>query len=154
MDLQHQLREMGFPARLRVLTAVVALVGVVAIPVGLATAGPMGAAAALAAGGICLFSGVVALLVAELCRVPELFLWGVLGGMGVRMALPLAAAALVHYRAEGLANAGFMYYLVPFYLIVLVTETVLTLPTNTAPSCQAERTDEAPVDASTPEPPA
>jgi len=154
MDLQEWLRSLDFPARFRVLTAVVALAGTMVIPVGLAAAGPMGAAAALAAGGICLFSGLVALLLAELCRSPELFLWGVLGGMAIRMVLPLGAAALVYYRVEGLANAGFVYYLIPFYLIVLATETVLTLPTDTAPARQAERTDEASGDASTPEPPA
>jgi len=75
-------------------------------------------------------------------------------GLGVADNVQRLKGASNGAEKRNISAPGFMYYLVPFYLIVLVTETVLTLPTNTAPSCQAERTDEAPVDASTPEPPA
>ena len=48
-------------------------------------------------------------------------------GMLVRMGIPLGAALLVVFRGGPLADAGFLYYLVVFYLVTLTVETFLAL---------------------------
>jgi len=53
---------------------------------------------------------------------------GLLLPMAVRFGAPLMAALAVRLRGPGLAEAGFAYYLIGFYLLALAVETPLTLP--------------------------
>ncbi|MFW6124579.1 MAG: hypothetical protein ACOC46_00410 [Pirellulales bacterium] len=115
-------------ARLGILAAVVVSAAAAGGVIGLMTAGWTGLAAALTAAGVCLAAGAVALVIAHACRAPNRLLFGVLLGMGVRTIAPLAVAFFVEYQCEGLANAGFLYYLVFFYLLTLAVETALALP--------------------------
>ncbi|MCH8924473.1 MAG: hypothetical protein IIA67_15150, partial [Planctomycetes bacterium] len=67
----------------------------------------------------------------------------VLGGMMLRMGVPLATAMAVYYRGGPIAgtqikDAGFIYYLLAFYFVMLAVEIAITLP-------------EAPATAETPE---
>ena len=56
--------------------------------------------------------------------------------MAVRMLLPLAACVLVQLNPGTLSDAGFVYFVLGFYLITLPLDTMLTViqiqPTKTA----------------------
>lgn len=52
---------------------------------------------------------------------------GVLAGMLLRMALPLAACIIVQLMGGFLAHAGFVYWVLLIYLPVLAVETVITV---------------------------
>lgn len=56
----------------------------------------------------------------------------VLAAMAVRMALPLAAAVVVKLRFPQLLDAGWLAYLIGYYLIALAIETWLALPSGSA----------------------
>lgn len=99
--------------------------------VGWGLSGWPGVAAVAVAGGICWASGSVALLASHACRQPDHFLLGVLLGMLTRMGVPLAFGLVIHLRRGPLTEAGFLYYLLVFYLCVLAVETVLSLPPET-----------------------
>ena len=49
----------------------------------------------------------------------------VLLGMFARMGIPLLVCIIVYLRGGRLAEAGFVYYLLVFYFVTLVVETVL-----------------------------
>jgi hypothetical protein len=46
----------------------------------------------------------------------------------IRMGVPLLAAAACYAQARWLVQAGLLYYLVAFYLLLLIVETALLLP--------------------------
>ena len=49
----------------------------------------------------------------------------VLLGMSPRMGIPLAAFLVVHVKGGPLAENGFVYYILTFYLVTLAVETFL-----------------------------
>jgi len=114
--------------RAAMLFIVMSLPGAGALAIGYAVSGTQGVATAAVAVGVCFASGLIALVVTHLFTQAGQFLWGVLAGAGIRSVLPLVALALVHLLVPLLENAGFVYYLVFFYLLVLGVETKLSLP--------------------------
>jgi hypothetical protein len=81
---------------------------------------------ALAVAAICCCLGVVAGRCAQLAfRKPESLVPRVLAGMLLRMGVPLGAALSVQLRGGPLAEAGFVYYVLMFYMLTLGVETVL-----------------------------
>jgi len=88
----------------------------------------MGLTAGAAAGGVCLLAAWIALFLVEPHRKPEDMLALVLMGIVIRMGIPLIAALAVFFQRGPLADAGFLYYLIVFYLVTLSTETFLSLP--------------------------
>ena len=52
----------------------------------------------------------------------------VLVATAVRLAIPLGTAVVVVFRGGPLSNAGFLIYLIVFYLVTLAVETAFTLP--------------------------
>ena len=105
------------------------LVGMASIPIAYRTDGTNGLLAAGVAAAIVLLAGMGALAVNEFCRSPEMVIPRVLGSMMLRMGVPLAAAMAIHYRGGPITDAGFIYYLLAFYFVMLVVETIITLPT-------------------------
>ena len=103
-------------------------VGIASTPIAYRADGADGLLAAGVAVAIVLLAGMGALAVNELCRSPEMVIPRVLGGMMLRMGVPLAAAMAIYYRGGPIAGAGFIYYLLVFYFVMLVVETVITLP--------------------------
>ncbi len=87
-----------------------------------------GVFAGAAAGGLCLLAAWMALALSEPLRKPPRMLTFVLVGMMIRMGVPLVAASMVFFMGGPLADAGFLYYLIVFYLVTLSTETFLSLP--------------------------
>ena len=83
----------------------------------------VGLAAAALASGCCCVGALGAIGVAFWLRGPRHLLALVLVGMGVRMGVALAAALIVQLGGGPLVDAGFVYYLLMFYLVTLAVET-------------------------------
>ncbi len=98
-----------------------------AAPLGFALHGTAGAWAAIAAAATVWIASVAALLAAEFFHGPYDALWGLLFGMGIRMSLPLAACMLVHFQKAELAAAGFVFFVLGFYLVALPIDTLLAI---------------------------
>jgi hypothetical protein len=99
----------------------------------------VGLLAAAVAGGVCLLAGLTALALSEPLRRPQYLLALVFVGMMIRMGIPLAAALAVYFLGGPLAEAGFLYYVVLFYAVTLITETFLS-----APGCGPNKKDISP----------
>ncbi len=118
------------PTPLLVCLAVVATGGVclaLAGPVSYLWSGPIGLGAAALASGCCCVGAMGALCVAPWFRGPHRLLASVLVGMSVRMGVALTAALIVQLGGGPLADAGFVYYLLVFYLVTLAVETVVVV---------------------------
>jgi hypothetical protein len=80
---------------------------------------------AIVACGTCCGGGLVALGLARLYAGPANLLSRVLTSMLARTGVPLLVCGIVYFQGGRLAEAGFVYYLLAFYFVVLVVETVL-----------------------------
>ena len=77
---------------------------------------------------VCLVGAVLALAASHLLRGPSLGAVGILVSMAVRTGLPIVLLALIHLEG-GLRNQPrLVYYFLFFYLLALVIETPLSLP--------------------------
>lgn len=91
-------------------------------------AGDAGAAvAATLAAVVCWVSATTALWMSHALRDPSYGLAAVLLPMAVRTGLPLMLALLIRAAGRGLVEAGFVYYLIGFYLLAWAVETLLSL---------------------------
>lgn len=83
------------------------------------------AAVAVATCGFALVAGRV---VEQFLHGPEMAHYRFLGGVLPRMIIPLLTCAMIYRDGRGaLVDAGFVYYLLPVYFIVLGLETWLSL---------------------------
>ena len=97
----------------------------VVLPVAFIARDRAGATSAAVALVTCLVSGLLALGLVRLFRGPNGVVPQVLLGMLPRMGIPLAVCMLVHLQGGAVADAGFVYYVLAFYFVTLVVETVL-----------------------------
>ena len=121
----------GLVARVAVLFVVMLGAFLLAIPVAFYTAGKMGVVSCAVAAVVCYIAGKAALLAGHAFRPPHLALYGMLIGMSLRMFLPLASVLLVIVYPPFL-DAGMIYYLIVFYMIMLFVDVVLQLPSTVA----------------------
>jgi hypothetical protein len=121
--------------------AVVLLVMVVAYgavgPLAWYCSGSAGAVAAAVALLFCLLGGLVALVLSDVFRGPQMVLQRVLLGTLLRMGIPLGMTLMVYVRGGPLVEAGFAYYVVVFYLVMLAVETVMLVPDCRGPQARA-----------------
>jgi hypothetical protein len=75
----------------------------------------------------CLVGGLMGLVIGDLFRGPAQPLVPLLLSMLCRMGVPLGLFLLVYRRGGTLANAGFAYYLIGFYLLMLLVDSVMTV---------------------------
>lgn len=68
---------------------------------------------------------------------------GLLLGLFFRMSIPLGIGLIVQLRHGVLAQAGFVYYLLVFYPVMLAVEVYLTLPKRSVPG-PPSKTDQDP----------
>ncbi len=114
-----------------------------AVPLGLLgflLDGWVGVGAAVASGAICLAAALLALLLASLTAAPDQVVQRVVLTMLPRMGLPLFACVLVYLRGGVLVEAGFVYYIMAFYLIALLVETILLTRSKPTEPPTASRT--------------
>ncbi|MHB0955307.1 MAG: hypothetical protein ACYC6N_01170 [Pirellulaceae bacterium] len=97
----------------------------VVIPVACAVRQQAGIISALVAWVTCFVSGWMALHLARLFKGPRNVVPQVLLGMLPRMGIPLGVCMIVYLRGGSIAEAGFVYYILAFYFVTLVVETVL-----------------------------
>lgn len=127
-----QFRSLALGARFGVLWSCLALAAVAALPIAWSTARWAGIASALAALGVCVLGASVALGWSDVCNRRGWALWGMLGAMSARTAMPLVLGIALHAWGGPLASGGFVYYLLVFYLLGLTVETALSLPPPSA----------------------
>ncbi len=123
----NTLGRLGLAARAAVLGAVVVVAFAAVAPVAHRIAPSDGVTAAAVAAAACWTGGVLALVVASLCRGPAAILYHALLGTLARAVPPLLLGLAAHFRAPSLIEAGVAFYLVVFYLVALTTETIMTL---------------------------
>ncbi len=121
-------RRRGLAARGAMLALVVLTVFLATAPVAAWLNGWTAILGATAAAGVCLFGSGLALVISHLLRAPEKVLYGMLLGMTVRMGIPLGIGLACHLRGGVLADSGMLYYLLIFYPVTLLVETILSLP--------------------------
>jgi len=91
--------------------------------------------AAAVAALVCLAGSELGLAASLPFRNPQTLWLGVLLGMLPRLGIPLGFAAFFSFQGGRLANAGFLYYLLVFYLVSLAVETaVMVLRASVNPS--------------------
>ena len=127
-ELLTRLRAASCAVQLGGLAAIAAVVAAIACPIAMHQFGWTGVKAATTAAGLCLLGSSLALAISRRYREPDQVLIGFLLGMLVRMGLPLCGGILIQIRCGPLAKAGFLVYLVLFYLVTLAGETILSLP--------------------------
>ncbi len=120
-------RRLGPLGRCCVLT--VALIGslAVALPIGFSLQGAGGCIAAIVAAVVVLFSSLIGLLIGDWLRHGGQPMASLLVSMALRMLLPLGACVLVQLNAGLLSDAGFVYFVLAFYLIALPLDTLLAV---------------------------
>ena len=107
------------------------LLGAIALGSGLATplafhfSGESGLTAVGVAAICCGLGAIGGRCVNSCFRKRESLIQRVLGGMLVRMGIPLGAALSVQLHGGPLAEAGFVYYVLVFYILTLGVETGL-----------------------------
>ena len=109
------------------LTAIVLLALLIVGGVVGSTRGVNGVLAASTAAGICWFGSTLALLIAGYTSRSNQAVQGYLLGMFFRFGLPIGAGMLLQSAGGALAESGVFGLIVVFYLVTLVTETILSL---------------------------
>ena len=84
-----------------------------------------GVLSAAVAGGTCCVGGLLALWLVRFFPGPQSLMSRVLVGIFARTGVPLLVCAMVYVQGGRLSEAGFVYYLLAFYFVMLVVETVL-----------------------------
>jgi hypothetical protein len=134
------LRSRGVAARLIVLGSVVLAACALAAPVALRLGGSLGLAAAAIAAGLCLLGAAAALAVTDRLRASGKILATLWLSAALRIGVPFGVGMAIHLHGGPLAQAGLLWYLVGFYLIVLATGTILSLP-PTSRQCHSGNTE-------------
>lgn len=101
------------------------LAALVIVPCGYVAHGWAGVFSASVAGATCLVGGLLAWMLVGLLNGPSNMVPRVLLGMFPRTGLPLAVSMVVYLKGGALAEAGFVYYILAFYFVILVVETLL-----------------------------
>ena len=120
--LWNRLCELHLTGRALALAVAILAVWLLVLPLAFAASGVPGVLASLLAVTVCLVGGEAGLLIASLPGT----LSAMTGGL-VRMMLVLGIGLGLHFALPTLASAGFVFYLLAFYLIGLVPETILFL---------------------------
>ena len=110
-----------------VLVVVMVAAFLLASPVAFFTAGSFGLIACGVAASICMAAGIGGFFASRAFCLEVDVLCGMLVGMGVRMFLPLASVSLVFVHRPFL-DAGMIYYLLVFYIVMLIADIAVILP--------------------------
>ncbi len=121
----NRLGQLGFFARLSLLTAILGLAWILVSPFAYELRGTDALFASGVADGVCWVGAAAALAFASFFPAGSLPAMGV--AMLVRMLLPLALGVTLHLQVPRLAGDGMIYYLLAFYLVALAAETALAV---------------------------
>ncbi len=121
------LRRLGPIGRYGLLALSLAVALCIALPAAYGLQGMPACRAAMVAAGVVLLSSTLAMVISDFMRRSGQALASVLLGMAMRMFLPLGACVLAQLNPGALSEAGFVYFVLVFYLVALPTDTVLAL---------------------------
>lgn len=121
------LRSHSFFAQALILVVFEAILFAAAAPLALYLHPAAGIIAAVLAAGVCLASALLALWMHHLFPDPQSVLTSTLLGMAFNMVIPFAFGIGIHLHGGSLSAAGFLYYLLFFYLPTLAVKTILTV---------------------------
>jgi hypothetical protein len=124
---KNRLAQLGPLGRTLVIALVILIALTIVLPLATSIYGTGGAIAAACAAAVMGLASIAAELACLPFHRPTDVLWASLLGMGVRMAIPLAACMLVYFQRGSLADAGFVYWVMAIYLVVLPAETALSV---------------------------
>ncbi|MEC9002100.1 MAG: hypothetical protein VX644_01910 [Planctomycetota bacterium] len=94
------------------------------LPIGLQADGSEGVFVVIMAFGICLLANLPSLFFTNHFRSPQAAIFQMALSWGFRMGLPLAVCVVVTYQQNWLFDAGLVYYLMAFYFVMMIQETV------------------------------
>ncbi len=94
------------------------------LPIGLRAHGSNGAIAVGLALGICLLANLPVLLFSSPSQTPQGVLLHMALSCGIRMGLPIAVCIAIAFQRSWLFEADFVYYLMTFYFVMLILETI------------------------------
>ncbi len=129
--------------RVAILLASTVLLVLALWPVAWTTRGTKGCAALALASVICAAGGVLAMLVGERFRGPHYALAQVGVGSMSRMGIALAAGLNVARRDEQMVRAGFVFYLIVAFLLLLLVDVMLTMAVIAADDQHEMRSNQA-----------
>ncbi len=115
------------------------LAGLVILPLGAGLVGLDGVISAGVAFAVCFAAGLLAMGIVFCFPSSEQVVYQVLLGMLPRMGLPLIACMVIYFLQRPLFEAGFVYYILAFYFVMLAVETILMagqMPNRTADTQQ------------------
>lgn len=121
-----QLKSKNQAGRMGIVLGALTLAAVVVVPWGYATRQGWGAISAAVAWATCVVAGLVAQGVVG-ARGEAGGGMRLIAGMAARMGIPLAACLIVCLQRGPLAQAGFVYYLLAYYFVMLIVQTVVLL---------------------------
>ena len=120
-----RLQASGVGGQLALLVLPVAVVLVAVLPLALLLDGRPGAIAAVSAAVVCLVPSAIVLSIAAQLHGPHKGLLALTVGMITRLGLALTACVVVQARGGALAETGFAFYVVAFYMVTLAADTFL-----------------------------
>jgi hypothetical protein len=138
-NLKTRLTRLSPVGHCAVTALVLGVVLLASLPVAIATVGNAAVPAIILAGAIVFLSAAAGTMFGALLQGNSRgssngsnssgneLLWSVLFGMGARMFFPLLACVVVQLNDGALAAAGFVYFVMLFYLVALVADTWLLL---------------------------
>ena len=120
-----RLQAFGVGGQLALLVLPVIFVLVAVLPLAILLDGRHGATAAVSAAIVCLVPSAIVLLFAARLHGPHKCLLALTVGMTTRLGLALTACVVFHARGGALAETGFAFYVVAFYMVALAADTLL-----------------------------
>ncbi len=96
-------------------------------PISFHLAGSSGLLASALAAGLCALCYALAALVGSVLDEPDQLIARVLLSMLIRMGVPLAFCFVLYFRPGPLTQAGFVYYLLAFYMAGLLVDTLFSV---------------------------
>ena len=123
----HWLGHLRPAARVCIESGIVAIAWAASLPLAYPMRGGEAVFSATVAAGICLLAILLAAPVAALLQGPATAMYAIGLAMLARTMLPLALGATLHAVVPTLRDGGMIYYLLAFYLLMLFTETVVSV---------------------------
>jgi hypothetical protein len=125
--LKQRIANLQIMGRIGLFSLLLAAACLLVLPVAISLHGTDGFVAACAGIIVVWFASSLGMAVGELFHGPNAALSKLLLGMVIRMAIPLAACLLALLTDSRLAEAGFVFYVLVFYLAALPVDTILAV---------------------------
>lgn len=127
LSFKQRIAELGLAGRAALLLMLFAGLWLLSLPLAICTAGSSGVLAAFCGAMVVWFASAAGLAIGEMFYGTHQAILKLLFGMVIRMFIPLLACLGVLLTIPQLASAGFVFYVLGFYLLALPVDTVLAV---------------------------